>query len=63
MTLTHILFSVPHHVLKRQKFEKRQEKNAIAADIEGDPLANDDEPEQEDLPEWSAPTLTGGESD
>jgi hypothetical protein len=56
-------FVVPEHVTKRQAHEKRKEKNAIAAEIEADPLASDDEPAHEELPEWIPPTFTGGKLD
>jgi hypothetical protein len=53
----------PFHVASRKNFEKRLEKKAVAADIEADPLANDDKPEQQELPEWIPPTYTGGKFD
>jgi hypothetical protein len=55
--------SVADHVVQRQAHEKRKEKNALAAEIEGDPLANDDDPAHDELPEWIPSTLTGGTSE
>jgi hypothetical protein len=57
------LLLVPGHVRDRETYETRQEKKAIAAEIETDPLANDDEPAHEDLPEWISPMYTGGKFD
>jgi hypothetical protein len=61
LPLTFVL--VPEHATKRVAHEKRKEKKAIAADIEADPLANNDDPAREDLSEWIPPTFTGGTLD
>jgi hypothetical protein len=52
--------SVPQHVTQRIARDKKKERKAIAAEIEANPLANDDSPAREDLPEWIPPTFTGG---
>jgi hypothetical protein len=56
-------FPEPNHVVDRKAHNKRMEKKATAAEIEADPLANDDTPAREDPPEWFSPTYTGGMSD